>query len=435
MVQSSSPLMLKQIIKTSFFSLGSRGFLTITNLALMFAVARRLDADQLGIYSITAFFYYLFSFFTSFELTGYFGKEAARPDSGAVVIKRLYGEIGTTFLIGSAVSLVILPILMSGYRFIDPRLLAISAISGMIFGLEKNMSGILLGRERMDVEFAAQGLAFALTAVPVFFFITSLGVEGLYYLRAATSALCILFRSFYMKGTRQLRFRDFNLEGYNWKEIKFFSASGFAFFAQHHLDVFILSFMVDMQMQGAYFLAVRIFLSFNLMAEMISLALTPYLSRTYHERRGASFRQFHQSMFRFQIILALVSSLALFLARDLLIAIFAREENVALSSDFLMILSLFFFFRFVSYYTGNVLSSTRYAHIRFYILMASAVLFGALGFVLGGMYSVRGIIYARGSMEVFIFLATLPAVRSLSRHPRPAGADPAPPPGLNGNTD
>jgi len=52
--------MLKRIIKTSFFSIASRGFLTLTNLIILYSISRGLGEEKLGVYSITAFFYYLF---------------------------------------------------------------------------------------------------------------------------------------------------------------------------------------------------------------------------------------------------------------------------------------------------------------------------------------------------------------------------------------
>ncbi len=96
--------MLKRIIKTSFFSIGPRGFLTLTNLIIMACISKRLGEGPLGVYSITSFFYYLFCFFSSFELVTYFGKEVAHRRDRLQELKRLFGEIGTTFLIGVTIA-------------------------------------------------------------------------------------------------------------------------------------------------------------------------------------------------------------------------------------------------------------------------------------------------------------------------------------------
>ncbi len=99
--------MLKRIIKTSFYSVASRGFLTLTNLIIMFSISHGLGEAKLGIYSITAFFYYLFAFLTSFELTTYFGKEIAHRRDRREEIKKLFGEMAFTFLVGLGISLVV----------------------------------------------------------------------------------------------------------------------------------------------------------------------------------------------------------------------------------------------------------------------------------------------------------------------------------------
>ncbi|HLP59899.1 MAG TPA: hypothetical protein VK186_13750, partial [Candidatus Deferrimicrobium sp.] len=115
--------MLKRIIKTSFFSVGSRGFLSLNNLLIMLFISRGLGETKLGIYSISSFLYYLFAFLGSFELTTYFGKEMAHRRERVGEIKRLFGEITTTFLLGVGLSFLVLVFLFVFYREIDAWLL------------------------------------------------------------------------------------------------------------------------------------------------------------------------------------------------------------------------------------------------------------------------------------------------------------------------
>ncbi len=189
--------MLKRILKTSFYSVGSRGFLTLTNLIIMYSVSRILGDKSLGIYSITAFLYYLFSFFTSFELTTYFGKELAHKRDDQGEIKKLFAELVTTFFIGLVTGFLILVCLLLFYKQIDAALMVVSAVSGVIFGIEKNLSGILLGREKMHYEFIAQLVAFLMVALPVFFLVGKLDIAGIYYLRIAASIVCIVLRGYF----------------------------------------------------------------------------------------------------------------------------------------------------------------------------------------------------------------------------------------------
>jgi O-antigen/teichoic acid export membrane protein len=414
--------MLKRIIKTSFFSVSSRGLLTFTNLIIMFSVSHGLGEEKLGIYSISAFLYYLFSFLTSFELTVYFGKEVAHQRERAGALERLTGEVGVTFVIGLALSLVLMVFLLLLYGKIDTQVLLIAAGSGIIFGLEKNLSGILLGQEKMQFELLSQAVAFVIVAVPTFLVVKKLDITGIYLLRLAASALTIIMRSYFTRigfymDRAFIRFKRFR--EYNWKEISFFSASGFAYFIQHHFDLFILSFLISREEEGAYFLALRIYLAFCLLAEMTSFALTPYISRVYRkkeEKEVHDFQGFYRKILLVGILLGALASVLLFFIRDLVVNLFTKE-NPELASGFLFYFSFLLFFRFVSYYTGNVLTATRYQHIRFYILISSAVLMVTLELVLGNLFSVHGIIYSRAAMELFIFAAYLFALAKIRHNP------------------
>ncbi len=409
--------MFKQIIKTSFFSIASRGFLTLTNLIILYSISRGLGEEKLGIYSITAFFYYLFAFLTSFELTTYFGKEVAHRRDYTEEIKRLFGEIATTFLVGLVLSFLVLLFLLIFYEKIDAFLLIISTISGIIFGFEKNLAGVLLGKEKMHFEFISQVVAFGMVAIPVVLYVRRLDIAGVYFLRIASSVVCIVLRSYFTRIVKYLEKKQVSLKHYSWKEISFFSASGFSFFVQHHIDLFILSFLISKELEGAYFLALRIFLAFSLLAEMFAFALTPYISRSYRGKDSHRFDLFYTRMFYIQIGLGACASIILFFTRDFLVALFSSENGSRLASDFLFYFSFLLFFRFVSYYTGNVLTSTQYQNIRFYILITSAALLISLEIILGKLFSVYGIIYSRAVGEVFIFVAYLVAVTKIRSKP------------------
>ncbi|MCP4157965.1 MAG: oligosaccharide flippase family protein [bacterium] len=424
--------MLKRILKTSFYSVGSRGFLTLTNLIIMYSVSRILGDKSLGIYSITAFLYYLFSFFTSFELTTYFAKELAHKRDDQGESKKLFAELVTTFFIGLVTGFLILVCLLLFYKQIDAALMVVSAVSGVIFGIEKNLSGILLGREKMHYEFIAQLVAFLMVALPVFFLVGKLDIAGIYYLRIAASIVCIVLRGYFTKALKYLQNPPWFGTGpffsglygrirayYNWKEIRFFSASGFSFFIQHHIDLFILSFMISKELEGAYFLALRIYLAFNLLAEMLSFALTPFISRSFRGKDPSRFNEFYSRMLLVKMALGVCASATLFFTRDILVSFFKSKGSPGMAADFLFYFSFLLFFRFVSYYTGNVLTSTRYHEKRFYILIISAALMILLEFVLGKFWSVYGIIYARAVTEIFIFVAYFVTLAKIKRHNHP----------------
>jgi O-antigen/teichoic acid export membrane protein len=415
--------MIKRIIKTSFFSVGSRGILTLINLIIMYSVSHGLGKEKLGVYSISAFIYYLFSFLTSFELTTYLGKEVAHQRDRKEKVKKLVGEVGTTFIIGLGISVLVLFFLLLFYHKIDTPVLLISIVSGVIFGIEKNLSGILLGKEKMQFEFISQLVAFVIVAVPVLIWVKKLDITGIYSLRIAASAFTILMRGFFLHINHYIEKVYIALKHYNWKEIKFFSASGFSYFIQHHFDLFILSFLISKELEGAYFLALRIYLAVCLLAEMTSFALTPYISRIYRKkesRKLSDFHSFYKKILLMGALLGAIASVILFFTRDILVGFFTKE-NPQLSSNFLFYFSFFIFFRFVSYYTGNILTSTQYQNIRFYILISSALLLMGLELLLGHFFSVMGIIYSRAVIELFIFIAYLIAIAKIRHNPLEAG--------------
>jgi O-antigen/teichoic acid export membrane protein len=393
----------------------------------MYSVSHGLGEEKLGVYSISAFIYYLFSFLTSFELTTYFGKEMAHQRDRIGEVKKLVGEISTTFIIGLGISVLLLFFLLLFYQKIDTPVLLISIVSGAIFGIEKNLSGILLGKEKMQFEFISQAVAFVIVAVPVFIWVKKLDISGIYSLRIAASAVTILMRGFFVRINQYMGKVYISLKYYNWKEITFFSASGFSYFIQHHFDLFILSFLISKELEGAYFLALRIYLAFCLLAEMTSFALTPYISRIYRKKEAkkmSDFHSFYKKILLVGVLLGALASVILFFTRDILVSLFTKE-NPQLISDFLCYFSFFLFFRFVSYYTGNILTSTQYQNIRFYILISSALLMMGLELLLGHFFSVMGIIYSRAVMELFIFIAYIIAIAKLRPIPletsEPAG--------------
>jgi O-antigen/teichoic acid export membrane protein len=407
--------MLKRIIKTSFYSVSSRGILTLINLIIIYFVSHGLGDAKLGIYSISVFFYYLFSFLTSFELTTYFGKEVAHRREQTGELKKLVGEMGTTFIIGAGASLLILIFLLLFFYQLNTSILLISTIAGIIFGLEKNLSGMLLGHEKMQFEFISQLAAFVIVAVPVVLAVKRLDILGIYCLRIAASVVTIFMRGCFTRINKYVEKIYISFKCYHWQEISFFSASGFSYFIQHHFDLFILSFLISPELEGAYFLALRIYLAFCLLAEMSSFALTPYISRVYRKKEPEEmmdFQHFYKKVFWAAILMGAAASVVLFFTRHLLVNFFSNE-NTQLSADYLFYFSFFLFFRFVSYYTGNILSSTRHQNLRFYILVSSALAMIGLEILLGHFFSVMGIIYSRAAIELFIFIAYLIAIKKI----------------------
>jgi len=382
---------------------------------LIYAVTGGLGMVKAGVYGTTVVLYYLFAFLISFELTPYFGKEIAFRRSSIEDMKRLMGELVVTSGLGLILSLCIAFFLPLIYKEIDPFLLVVSTLSGIFFGIEKNLSGFLLGEERMHIEFTAQLATFLLAGVPTVIFIKKLDIGGLYIIRGVVSVLAVVYRMWAIGIARYFDRKVLGLgsiKSFNWKDIGFFSATGFAFFIQYHFDLFLISMMVDHVKQGAYLLGLRLFQSFCLLAEMMSFSFIPYISRVFRDVESGNklgFRRFYRWVIGAGMVLGVCVTVLLFFSRGMLVRFF-NDEDPVLASTYLKYFAFFLFFRFASFFTGSILSSTRYQDIRFYFLMVSTVIFIVLGIFLGLFYSVGGVIAARGVMEVFIFVTYLAAI-------------------------
>jgi O-antigen/teichoic acid export membrane protein len=379
-----------------------------TTLGLYVFLARGLGEAKVGVFAISQVFFYLFSLLTSFELSIYFGKEVALRRDNAASTRELMEENIATFLIGLGISVVSIIFLSLFYKQIDVSILLISSISGVIFGIEKNLSGFLLGMEKMRVEFIVQGISFVIIILPVSIGIKKLDIIGIYILRMAASIIAIFARWFFTEIRAYFRFRDFHFKIYNRKEVFYFAVMGLCFFVQYYFDLFILSFYVSKAHAGAYGVGSRIFSALCLLPEVTSFALIPYISRVYNKEEtgdAAGFQGFYKKIMGSGVLLGILASALLFFSRNLVPRLFALKENPKLTADFVAFFSFLLFFRFVSYYTGTILSATRFQNARFYTMIAASIMMAALGFPLGYYFSSWGVLYAKAVMEIFIFTA------------------------------
>lgn len=389
--------------------------MSATTLILTYAISHGLGVERLGVFSLTFFYYYLFAFLTSFELTLYLGRESAHNRDKGFEIKKLVEETAASFFLGLGISLIILIYLIFFHKPFDTSLIIVTGISGIILGIEKNQGGFLLGREEMHVEFIVQLISFVIVNIPVLLIIKSLDIVGIYLLRIAASLLSIIIRWLFSGMRGQVDFRSLHIRFHNAKEILYFSVSGLCYFIQYHIDIFILSFFVTVDREGAYFTALRVFSALCMLPEVTSFALTPYISRVYREKETgiySNFKKFYRKLMLWGVILGFLFSGSLFLLRHRAAYFFTQEATFEVAR-FIGYFSILLFFRFVSYYTGTLLSATRFQNIRFYIMIVSSVLMVGVGFLMAGKFNEMGILYTRAVMEVGIFIAYFIAMRKL----------------------
>lgn len=396
--------MLRRIFKTSFYSLSSRGFLTLTNLSIIFLISKFLKSSELGVYAITFFYYYLSSVLSSLGLKLYLSKEIAYRKEDNTFKETVIKEVFTSFSVGLLLALFVVVLTQFFYNKIELSLLIPVIISGLLLGVETNLSGILLGEERMNMDTFYQAINTIIVLGLAILYINKIGILGIFLLRMGASLITIVLRLFYLK-TRNYRIKlKLIIRDFINKEKLFFFMSSLLNFILRQIDIFILSLIITKELLGSYFLALRIYLAFGLFAEIMSISFTPFISRIYRGIENRNFTLFNKKVLRYFAVGSFIFSISLFFSRNGITTFFS-EEYLNTTGKFLMYFSFILFFRFMHNYSGNILTATEYQNKRFYILLSSSIILILLNITLGCLYSVYGVILARAVVEIFIFTA------------------------------
>ncbi len=396
--------MLKRILNTSIYSVLSRGFITGTNLFIIYFISRNLNKEALGIYGIVFFFFQFFSAFSSMNLYLFFGKELAYKRGDKNKESDIFNEFFSATVIGSLVSLPLLSAGLFLYNKINSELLFLSFFSGLLLGMEKNLGGMLLGKEKMNLEFISNFLSFIMIFISIILFPEKFyNIEQIFLLRILILIIIVGFKLFLLRDMIRLKTIKIKLKFF--REGKFYWFSSLSNLTIRQIDVLVLSFFIGKVLLGDYFLAVRIYLAFGILAEVISYALTPFISRLFKGKEKKGFKEFSKQVLFIIVFLAFFSSVVLFFSRNLLLSVFNRAGN-GNSSIYLIYFSIFIFFRFITYFTGITLTSTGFQNIRFYINFLSSILIIILDVSLGYFWGVEGVIMARGIVELIMFIGS-----------------------------
>jgi len=111
----------------------------------------------------------------------------------------------------------------------------------------------------------------------------------------------------------------------------------------------------------------------------------------------------------------LISSIALFISRDLLVSIFSKEL-VAQSGKYLLFFSILVFFRFCSHFTGIILTSTEFQKTRFYIAITASLVLITLDIILAQHYQIGGVIVSRILVELGMFFSLIYFVKKVFKN-------------------
>lgn len=360
-----------------------------------------MGKNHLGTYGILFFFFQLFAFLSSMNLYLFFGKEIANVKDDLKDRGKYFHEFISVTILGFFFSLLFLALFGLTYTKVNFTLLLLAFIAGVLLGMERNLGGIILGREKMNVEFYANFLSFFLIIAPLILkqnYFDSL--EKIFVLRIAALVLSVIIKLLFMK--EMIIFRNFKLELKFFSEGKYYWFTGISSILIRQIDVFILSFFISRSLLGSYFLALRIYFSFGIIGEVMTMALTPFISRTYRGKEKRGFLEFNRKLLEVFFIIALISAVFLFFSRSLIVSLFS-SEYVSSASSYLLFLSFLIFFRFFSYFTGSILTSTEFQNKRFYIIVSSASLMIMLSLITAPLLGIKGVLLSRGIVEIFTF--------------------------------
>ncbi len=395
--------MIKRLLTTSFYSIISRFFITATNFFIVFFVSKNLGLNQLGSYGIVFFFFIFFAVVSNMSSSLFFGKEIARYEKNTREEMNIIGEFVSVSLIGILLALILPLIFSLFYNKIDFTLLIISSVAGYFHGVERNLGGILLGKERMHIESVGNFASFLFVVIPMVIFEGYfLTIKMIFFLRIFAFLVAIFIKFWFLRDHFINIRLSFKLRLF--KELKYYWFLGMSGVILKEIDIFILSFFVDKSLLGAYFLALRIFYAFGILAEVVSSGLTPFISRSYADKDNGGFEKFNKYILSVFMFFAFVFSVSLLLSRNLIVEAFS-PKYLSDAGIYLFYFSFILFFRIFSFSTGIILTSADAQKIRFKIMFIASLVLTFLNIILGSQFEIAGVIISRGIVELFVFIS------------------------------
>jgi O-antigen/teichoic acid export membrane protein len=378
----------------------ARGLNTATNVFILFIISRFMGPQELGVYGIAFTIFNLFFSVASMNLWIYIGREMAHLKEDRQEVFNLFGETMAAAKIGGLAAAIVLLGVVAVYRELGIGLVLLTFAAGVLWGVEKNLSGFLLGRERMDLEALTSGLTFALTVTLLVLSKNNLTIHWIFVVRIIGLLVGIGARFYFIRDCVVLsglkaRMRKF-------QDIKYFWFTNVASFVFRQVDVLVLSFFVGKALLGSYFLALRIFMTVNIVSEVLAMSLTPFISRSFKGKERVSFRRMIMMALGTSFLLGLVLGGGVFWGRDLLISIFNREL-VAGAGGYLKLLAWMIPFRMGMSMLGAFLSSSQYQNYRFYLSLLISIPFTIATAILSFLHAADGAIIARLGTEIMAF--------------------------------
>jgi len=358
----------------------------------------------------------------------FLGKEVAYRREEPGMLRKLFNETLIATLYGSLLSFALMVIFSIFYRKIDFPLFTAVLFAGILYGLERNLGGFLLGKEKVHIDTFYMLLSLFITAALILLFKDNLDITKIFLIRVFSLLIGVAGRfCAIVKGTKdslkQRNFPEQNLADVRkpWKftrfrEIKFFWFFTIFTFFERQADLFILSLFIDEKILGGYFLSLRIYLTVNLLIEVLAQALTPFISRVFRGKENIDFKTFFKYLFSISLFTGILLGLILYFSRDLIIGLF-NKNLIPSSSPYLAILAFVVPFKVGSYILGSIMSSSQYQKARFYINLFTTLVFLISLILFVNFYSAFGAVYARALFEVLTYVISLIFVYNFLKKP------------------
>jgi len=394
--------MIKRIVRATGYSGLGRFFSTLGNMLFVLAVTRHLDASALGVYGLLFFFTQLFSGITPLGHPMYLAREVAHRRDDEAKLGASLGDGGSALFWGGALSALIWLVLAIFYHRLPPDLLNLAVIAGVLWGIEYLLCGVLIGLERLAVNALWHGVSLGMIVVALFLQDTfPLTLTALFWVRIIATTVGLMGRIWAMKGLGRLFVFSWKLSSY--KESSFFWYSGWVYMASRQLDVLVLSFFLSEGVLGGYFLALRIFLTFGIVAEVLGVALIPFISRAYHGHEERSLEWLFKMVLCGTFLVGIPLGLLFYFGRYGLIAFF-NPLLVSTVSPLLTGLSLVVPFSLGNHLVGAFFSASAYQRERFFIHLwvILATFLALVPLVL--LSSVAGAIWVKMGSETLLFI-------------------------------
>lgn len=397
--------MIRRMIQAAGFSGLGRFFSTLGNMLFVLAVSRHLDAAALGVYGLLFFFTQLFSGIAPLGHPMYLAREVSHRRDNPDLLADSLSQGGGALLWGGTLSMLVWGALLVFYGRLPAELFNLAVAAGVLWGGEYLLAGILTGLERLAVNALWHGVSLSVVVWGLFFqSVFPLTLSFLFWLRIVSTVIGLLGRLAAMRPLRRFHPRTWRLGSY--RDSAFFWYSGWVYMASRQLDVLVLSFFLSDAVLGGYFLALRIFLTFGIVAEVLGVALIPFISRAYHGREEHSLHWLFGKVVLATFAFGLVMALLFHFTRSWLIAFF----NPGLVNDVSPLLGSLAWAvpcALGNHLVGAFFSATDYQQERFWIHLGVIVASFAALWPLVVCFSVVGAIWVKIGSEILLFVIML----------------------------